>query len=118
MTETIARLHIALADTDPTIWRKVDVPVDATLKMLHDIIQGAMGWEAHGGQSSQAPCLAVVRGDVADLAPWSSDRLTGKLKIGSRGIRVHGTIPNREGRFSRRPTAAGSPRSSALRRRG
>jgi len=44
MTETIARLHIALADTDPLIWRRVDVPVDANLKMLHDVIQGAMGW--------------------------------------------------------------------------
>ena len=44
MTETIARLHIALADTDPPIWRRVEVPVDANLKMLHDVIQGAMGW--------------------------------------------------------------------------
>lgn len=44
MTETIARLHIALADTDPLIWRRVEVPVDANLKMLHDVIQGAMGW--------------------------------------------------------------------------
>lgn len=44
MTETIARLHIALADTDPLIWRRVEVPVDASLKMLHDVIQGAMGW--------------------------------------------------------------------------
>lgn len=44
MTETVARLHIALADTDPLIWRRVDVPVDASLKMLHDVIQGAMGW--------------------------------------------------------------------------
>ena len=44
MTETVACLHIALADTDPLIWRRVDVPVDASLKMLHDVIQGAMGW--------------------------------------------------------------------------
>ena len=44
MTETVARLRIALADTDPLIWRRVDVPVDANLKMLHDVIQGAMGW--------------------------------------------------------------------------
>ncbi len=44
MTETIARLHIALADTDPIIWRRVDFPVDANLKMLHDVIDGTMGW--------------------------------------------------------------------------
>lgn len=44
MSETIARLHIVLADTDPLIWRRVEVPVDASLKMLHDVIQGTMGW--------------------------------------------------------------------------
>jgi hypothetical protein len=44
MTETIARLHIALADSDPLIWRRVDLPIDSSLKMLHDVIQGAMGW--------------------------------------------------------------------------
>jgi hypothetical protein len=44
MTDTVARLHIALADTDPLVWRRVDVPLDASLKMLHDVIQGAMGW--------------------------------------------------------------------------
>ncbi len=44
MTETVARLHIRLADTDPAIWRRIDMPVDASLKMLHDSIQAAMGW--------------------------------------------------------------------------
>lgn len=44
MTDTIARIRITLADTEPSIWRRVDVPVEASLKMLHDVIQGAMGW--------------------------------------------------------------------------
>ncbi|HKX22352.1 MAG TPA: plasmid pRiA4b ORF-3 family protein [Rhizorhapis sp.] len=44
MTDTIARLHIALGDTDPLIWRRVDMHVEGSLKMLHDVIQGAMGW--------------------------------------------------------------------------
>lgn len=43
--ETIARLRISLADTEPEVWRRVDVPFTASLKMLHDIIQAAMGWE-------------------------------------------------------------------------
>lgn len=43
--ETITRLRITLNDTDPEIWRVVDVPLTASLKMLHDIIQGAMGWQ-------------------------------------------------------------------------
>ena len=45
MTETIARLRITLSDTDPLIWRQVEVPVEANLKMIHDIVQAAMGWE-------------------------------------------------------------------------
>ncbi len=43
--ETIARLRISLHDTDPKIWRVVDVPLTASLKMLHDVIQAAMGWQ-------------------------------------------------------------------------
>lgn len=45
MTDTIARLRITLSDTDPAIWRTVDVPVEASLKMVHDIVQAAMGWQ-------------------------------------------------------------------------
>lgn len=45
MTEAIAHLRITLSDTDPVIWRTVDVPVEANLKMLHDIVQAAMGWQ-------------------------------------------------------------------------
>lgn len=43
--ETIARLRISLDDVEPLIWRTVDMPVTATLKMLHDVIQAAMGWQ-------------------------------------------------------------------------
>ena len=44
MTETIARRHIALADTDPLILRRGDMHVEGSPKMLYDVIQGAMGW--------------------------------------------------------------------------
>lgn len=43
--ETIARLRISLNDIDPEIWRTVDMPVGGSLKMLHDVIQAAMGWQ-------------------------------------------------------------------------
>ena len=42
--ETIARLRISLDDIEPEIWRTVDMPVAGSLKMLHDVIQAAMGW--------------------------------------------------------------------------
>lgn len=40
----IATLRIDLKDSEPPIWRQVDVPTSVTLKVLHDIVQGAMGW--------------------------------------------------------------------------
>lgn len=40
----IARLRIELEDSDPPIWRLVEVPTSVTLKVLHDIVQTAMGW--------------------------------------------------------------------------
>jgi hypothetical protein len=42
---TIATLRIDLLDTDPPIWREVEVPTSMTLKQLHAVIQAAMGWE-------------------------------------------------------------------------
>ena len=42
--ETIATLRIELMDTDPVIWREVEVPTSITLKGLHDVVQAAMGW--------------------------------------------------------------------------
>ena len=40
----IATLRIELKDADPPIWRVVEVPTSITLKVLHDIVQVAMGW--------------------------------------------------------------------------
>ena len=41
----IARLRISLDDIKPEIWRAVDMPFTGDLKMLHDVIQAAMGWQ-------------------------------------------------------------------------
>jgi hypothetical protein len=40
----IATVRIELCHSDPLIWRQVEVPTSVTLKVLHDIIQAAMGW--------------------------------------------------------------------------
>ena len=40
----IATLRIELRFSDPPIWRVVEVPTSITLKVLHDIVQAAMGW--------------------------------------------------------------------------
>ena len=40
----IATVRIELMDSDPLIWRQVEVPTSITLKVLHDVIQSVMGW--------------------------------------------------------------------------
>jgi hypothetical protein len=45
MKDTIIRVHLTLLDFDPPIWRRIEVPVDFTLKRLHDVIQRVMGWQ-------------------------------------------------------------------------
>lgn len=38
-------LRVALDDIRPPIWRRVVVPADITLDLLHDVLQVTMGWE-------------------------------------------------------------------------
>jgi hypothetical protein len=42
--EEICSVRITLLDTDPPIWREVEVPTAITLKTLHEVVQAAMGW--------------------------------------------------------------------------
>nr|WP_295113714.1 plasmid pRiA4b ORF-3 family protein [uncultured Caulobacter sp.] len=37
-------MRIDLLDTEPAIWRQVEVPTSMTLTVLHDVVQAAMGW--------------------------------------------------------------------------
>jgi len=45
MSEAVLRLKIVLVDTEPPIWRRVEVPAATTLRQLHAVIQAAMGWD-------------------------------------------------------------------------
>lgn len=42
--DEIATVRIELVDSDPLIWRVIEVPTSVTLKVLHDIVQAAMSW--------------------------------------------------------------------------
>ena len=44
MKEPTSLLRIRLADVSPTVWRRVEVPLDTTLAELHLIIQAVMAW--------------------------------------------------------------------------
>ena len=41
--DQIARLRVSLDETEPEIWRQVEVGLGASLQDLHDVIQAAMG---------------------------------------------------------------------------
>ena len=43
--ETIYRVHVALREIDPPIWRLIEVSSHATLKQFHCTLQIAMGWK-------------------------------------------------------------------------
>jgi len=45
LVDRIARIRIELKDIDPTIWRRVEVPLTTSLKGLHDVIQAVMPFE-------------------------------------------------------------------------
>jgi len=38
------QIHVTLEDIEPPIWRRLVVPIPATLADLHRILQAAMGW--------------------------------------------------------------------------
>jgi hypothetical protein len=40
----ICTVRIELLETEPLIWREVEVPTSITLKVLHDVVQITMGW--------------------------------------------------------------------------
>jgi hypothetical protein len=42
--DEIATLRIDLLDTEPPIWRTLEVPTSMTLAALHQTVQAAMGW--------------------------------------------------------------------------
>ncbi len=43
-TPVIYQIKITIADIEPAIWRRLQVPSDTTLAELHEIIQAAFGW--------------------------------------------------------------------------
>ena len=39
------QVKVVLVESDPPIWRRLEIPTDASLEELHGLIQIAMGWD-------------------------------------------------------------------------
>jgi hypothetical protein len=68
------QLKITLADSEPEVWRRLQVSSQIDLKELHDIVQRAMGWENQHSYAfrlrlGEAPCaLQQSLADAVDAA--------------------------------------------------
>jgi len=44
-TGRVARLTVTLLDTEPAVWRRIEVPLGSTFAELHTFLNVAMGWQ-------------------------------------------------------------------------
>lgn len=102
MTAMIVRVRISLEETDPEVWRRVEVPAALTLKQLHAVIQTAMGWDDdhmrrfERGRAS----LSTSRTRLADLVVGRVKRLAYIYDFGDEwrhDIRIEKALPAETG---------------------
>ena len=87
MSEPIARIRIELEDTDPMVWRELDLPLSTTLATLHELIQVAMRWE-------DSHLHEFVVGEKVYGVPYPEPGLIERKVHQSRSIRL-GTLIDR-----------------------
>ncbi len=117
MSSDIATVRIELVDTDPLIWRQVEVPTAMTLKALHDVIQVVMGWsnshlwEFTIGKRRYAPRMANVGWDDTPAIDARKTLLRDILKPGSTVIDYLYDFGDSWERRLFRPQRANQPRA-------
>src|SRR5258708_39610502 len=47
LTPTVHQLKIGLQGAAPPLWRRIQVPSEASLGFLHDVIQETFGWDGY-----------------------------------------------------------------------
>ncbi|HEX3881549.1 MAG TPA: plasmid pRiA4b ORF-3 family protein [Stellaceae bacterium] len=81
--QQIAAVRIELRDSDPVIWRQVEVPTSITLKVLHDIIQTTMGWcDYHLWEFT----IAKRRYGLPSDEDWGTEQLNDARKVRLREV--------------------------------
>jgi Plasmid pRiA4b ORF-3-like protein len=76
-------LKITLRGPRPPVWRRVRVARDSTLRMLHRVIQAAMGWQDYHLHEFE---IGKCRYGEPDDEPWPGDEPTcseNNVKLGT-----------------------------------
>lgn len=89
--ETIFRFKITLMDTDPPIWRRIEMP-DDTVDALHDHIQTAMGWT--NSHLHQFEIGGTLYGHAEFLDGWGDEDL-----VDSNDVRLSDVLVSRRKSF-------------------
>ena len=92
MIEPFARVRIELRELEPTLWRRVDVPLTSTLLALHDIIQATVGW-------TNSHLFEFVVDDRVYSEPFPDDELCERKIYNAAGIRLRALIGRGVGRL-------------------
>ena len=87
MSETVARVRIELEDTDPLVWRELDLPLSTTLATLHDLIQVVMRWQDYHLHE-------FIVGEKTYGVQYPDDEIYERKVYQSKAIRL-GTLINR-----------------------
>ena len=85
MIEPIARVRIELREIEPTLWRRVDVPLTCTVQALHDIIQITVGW-------TDSHLFEFVVGGRVYSEPLPDDEFFERKVCNAAGIRLRTLI--------------------------
>lgn len=92
MIEPVARVRIELQEIEPKIWRRVDVPLSASLLGLHDVIQAVMRWQDYH-------LFEFVVGDRVYGEPYPDDEAFGRKVRKARNLRLKQLIDRGVERF-------------------
>jgi hypothetical protein len=80
------RLRVELAQTDPLIWRRVELASDLTLDRVHDILQPVMGWtNSHLHQFASGEGMYDPNAELYQM-PSSIDE--GMVGVDERAVRL------------------------------
>ncbi|WP_219465982.1 plasmid pRiA4b ORF-3 family protein [Nonomuraea rhizosphaerae] len=85
--QTVHTIKVTLRGSRPTIWRRLEVASDSTLRHLHDVIQATFGWENYhmwvfdsasgrfGVTDRELEIRNAATGRLDEVAPHAGDRL-------------------------------------------